>query len=460
VSDETYDSEIPGQQHLDLPEITEVAGEPDPAYRHSRRRKIIAGGTLVATGLAVGAWGLTDALAGGHATHGFPHVASLSAAGAVNASDAAAAVDNAVVDIDATDRYSGEEDAGTGMVITSGGVVLTNNHVVRGATSVTVTLVSSGRSYHAKVIGTDATDDVALVKIQGASGLSTISAADASAAKTGTSVAAIGNALGRSGTPTVTTGKITGTGRTITASDEDGSDPEQLNGMLEIDAEIVSGDSGGPLVDSSGQVIGMDTAASSSSGFGADASGVTESNDGYAIPITTALSIAKKIAGGKASSTIVIGTPGFLGVELGSSASTGSGSGAYPGFGNGGTGNGWPGLGSGIPGGSSGTWPGFGSTGSSQSPGGTTYGTAYRTAASTDAGLTVLGVVANSPAAKAGISEGDTISSINGTTVTTEEQLTAALDRTHGGDRVTVGWTDSSGGTHQATVTLIDGPAA
>lgn len=350
---------------------------------------------MLVTGLAFAGWGVTDALANS-ATRGFPHVAALSAGTTVSASSAEAAVNNAVVDIDATDGYSGEEDAGTGMVITSNGDVLTNNHVVADATSVTVTLVATGKSYKAKVLGTDATDDVALLKLTGVSGLATINAGDASSVADGTAVAAVGNALGRAGTPTVTTGAITGTGRDITASDGNGSSSERLTGLLETDTNIVSGDSGGPLVDSSGQVVGMDTAAaaSESDGSGFEPSAITSSSDGYAIPITTALDIARKIASGKASSTIVIGTSGFLGVEIGSPSS----------------------------------------------------------------GL--AGVVSSGPAANAGITAGDTITSLNGTAVTSADGLTALLDKTHGGDRVTVGWVDVAGTSQQARVTLIAGPAA
>ncbi len=446
MSDDVYDgdgdgTEIPGQQLFDLdPGATGIG-----AGRPARRKRVIAGGAVLVTGLAVGGWGLTDALANNRATHGFPQVAGLSAASAVSADRAASAVDNAVVDIDATDGYSGQEDAGTGMVITSNGDILTNNHVVADATSVTVTFVSSGRSYRAKVLGTDAADDVALLKVSGVSGLATINAGNSDSVTTGLAVAAVGNALGRSGTPTVTTGTITGTGRTITASDGAGSSSERLTGMLEVDADVVSGDSGGPLVDSSGQVIGIDTAASGndSGGQGFEPSAITASNDGYAIPITKALSIARKIAAGKASSSIVIGTPGFLGLELGSpTAGTSPGDNGFGGNGFGGNGFGWPG-------------------GSSSGEGfGTAYSTASPTATTSTSGLTVVGVVQNSPAATAGIVAGDTITSLNGTAVTTEKALTAILDQTHGGDRVTVGWTDSAGTSQHATVTLIDGPAA
>jgi S1-C subfamily serine protease len=397
--------QIPGQEIFELPGLDGPAGQ--DAASPSRRRRMIAGGAVLVTGLAALAWG-ASAVAGGGAAHGFPSVAALSTADNISATSAAAAVDKAVVDIVSIDGYSGNEDAGTGMVITSDGDVLTNNHVVADATAVRVTLVSTGQTYQAKVLGTDATDDVALLKLRGVSGLATIPVGDATSATAGIAVAAIGNALGKAGTPTVTTGTITGTGRSITASDGNGSASERLTGMLETNADIVSGDSGGPLVDSGGQVIGMDTAASSADGgnFGFAPAAITSSTDGYAIPITTALEIAKKIAAGDASSTIVIGTPGFLGLELGA------------GFGTGG-----------------------------ENP----------TATS---GLTVAGVLSNTPAASTGIAADDTITSLNGTPVASEDALSAALAKTHAGQRETLGWVDEYGTAHQSTLTLIAGPAA
>jgi S1-C subfamily serine protease len=464
------DNEIPGQESFELPESinsTELIESPITQTR-SRRRRVIAGGTVLVTGLAFAGWGVSDALASSAATRGFPHVSALSAGSSVSATAAAEAVNNAVVDIDVVDGYSDEQAAGTGMIVSSNGDVLTNNHVVDDATSITVTLVATGKSYQARVLGTDATDDVALIKLKGASGLATINAADATAVKAGIAVAAVGNALGKSGTPTVTTGTITGTGRNITASDGDGSSSEQLTGLLETDADIVSGDSGGPLVDSSGQVVGMDTAASTSEsgGSGFESSTITQSDDGYAIPITTALSIARKIANGKASATIVIGTPGFLGLELGSTAAGSSGQGGFGGGYGGGYGNGYGfggGYGNGYGGEGSG---GEGSGGEGSALGtapGTALGTAYSAAADSQtasSGLAVAGVIANSPAANAGITAGDTITSLNGTTVSTEAGLTSLMDQTHGGDEVTVGWVDPAGASHQAKVTLIAGPAA
>jgi S1-C subfamily serine protease len=209
-----------------------------------------------------------------------------------------------VVDIDTVLQYQQAEAAGTGMILTSNGEVLTNNHVVDGATKITVTVVSTGASYTATVVGTDPTDDVAVLQLQHASGLQTVSIRSA-AAKVGESVTAVGNAGGAGGTPSAATGTVTALNRSITASDENGANPEQISGLIETNADVQAGDSGGPLYDSSGKVIGMDTAASS--GPVADA---------YAIPISTATAIADKIESGVDNATIHQGYPAFLGVSV------------------------------------------------------------------------------------------------------------------------------------------------
>jgi S1-C subfamily serine protease len=320
------------------------------------------------------------------------------------------AVNQGVVDVTTNLGYQNASAAGTGMVLTSSGEILTNNHVIRGATTIKVTVVTTGKTYTAKVVGTDPTDDVAVLQAQGASGLSTIPLGDSSTVQVGDVVVAIGNAGGTGGAPSVVTGSVTSLNQTITASDENGSNAEQLDGLIEVNAPIVAGDSGGPLANSSGKVIGMDTAASSTQARFSQSAGASQ---GYAIPINDALAIAKKIESGQASSTIHIGLPGFLGVQVSDSSSSSP---------NGGFG-------------------GLGGSGSATS------------------GAVVQGTTSNSPAADAGISSGDVITSLNGTTVDSAQKLTSLLSGKHKGDRVTVGWTDSSGETHSATITLAEGPA-
>src|SRR6201995_5461959 len=130
-----------------------------------------------------------------------------------------------------------------------------------GANFMDGTLVSTGKSYVAKVVGYDATDDVALLQMQNASNLKTVSVGNSSRVTLGTAVLAIGNAGGQGGSPTVAPGIINATNRTITAGDEGSDTTETLHGMLQTSAQIRSGDSGGPLANASGQVIGMDNAA-------------------------------------------------------------------------------------------------------------------------------------------------------------------------------------------------------
>jgi S1-C subfamily serine protease len=220
--------------------------------------------------------------------------------------EATAAESVGVVDVTTVIDYGKAEAAGTGVVLTSNGEILTNNHVVGGATKITVTVVSTGRSYPATVVGTDAGDDVAVLRLSGASGLDTakLSSDDVSV---GDEVTAVGNAGGTGGTPTAAEGAVTALDQSITASGEGGSDPEQLTGMIQVDADIQAGDSGGPLYDSHGEVVGIDTAASS---------GQTAATVGFAIPIEKAISIADRIESGEDSATIQQGTPAFLGVQL------------------------------------------------------------------------------------------------------------------------------------------------
>lgn len=181
--------------------------------------------------------------------------------------------------------------AGTGMLLSASGEVLTNNHVVQGATAISVEIGGAGRTYEASVVGVDPTDDVAVIQIQGVSNQHVISVGDSSAVQVGDPVVGLGNALGRGGAPQPAEGTVTGLDQSITATDAGGTNPETLTGMIETDAPIQPGDSGGPLVNTAGQVIGMDTAGSSHV-VGHAAS------DAFAIPIQKAVSIAKQIVSG------------------------------------------------------------------------------------------------------------------------------------------------------------------
>ena len=177
-------------------------------------------------------------------------------------------------------------------MLTSNGEVLTNNHVVDGATKISVTDIGNGETYSATVVGYDLGRDVAVLQLQGASGLKTAQLAT-SKPSIGEAVVAIGNAGGTGGTPTSAGGSITALGQSITASDELTGSSEQLSGLIEVNANVEAGDSGGPLVNAAGQVIGMDTAASQSFAFSA------QGNAGFAIPISAAIPIAKDIEAGR-----------------------------------------------------------------------------------------------------------------------------------------------------------------
>src|SRR6202011_639954 len=189
--------------------------------------------------------------------------------------------------------------AGTGIVLTSNGEVLTNNHVIQGATSIKVTDVGNGQTYTATVVGYDASHDVAVLQLQNASGLTTASLGNSSSVQAGDNVVALGNAGGTGGTPSVATGTVTALNQSITASDQASGVSEQLTGLIQTNANIQPGDSGGPLVNSYGQVIGMDTAAST--GYTFQSQGQAGQTQAYSIPINEATSIAQQIEAGTTS---------------------------------------------------------------------------------------------------------------------------------------------------------------
>ncbi len=313
-------------------------------------------------------------------------------------------VDPAVVDVNTviggfSNTGSAGRGAGTGMILTASGQALTNNHVIAGATSITVTIQGRPGSYKATVVGADPTDDVALLQIQGASGLPTVSLGDSSSLSLGQRVVAIGNALGKGGTPTATSGSITALNRTITVRDDSGS-VEQLSNLIQSNAPISPGDSGGPLVNGSGQVVGIITAAARGAPFD------RVSNVGFAIPINTAVGIANQIRSGRATSDIIIGQPGFLGVEVRNLEA----------------------------------------------------GEAAQLGLNVDSGALVVGVISGLPAAKAGIRSPSVITAVAGHEVDSADNLGPIIYQYKPGQQVSVTWVDT-GGTHTATVELASGPA-
>jgi S1-C subfamily serine protease len=335
-----------------------------------------------------------------------------SGSGSTSETDAIAAkVAPALVDINSTFGYQSAQGAGTGIVLTSNGEVITNNHVINGATKISVTDIGNGKTYNASVVGYDAAHDVAVLQLQGASGLQTAKLGNSSQAAVGESVVAIGNAGGTGGTPSNAGGSITALNQSITAGDDLDGTSEQLSGLIETDANIQPGDSGGSLVDTAGEVIGIDTAASQ--GFSFQSSG----NQGFAIPINAAVAIAHQIESGQGSTTTHVGPTAFLGVGLSSSSNQGSSGGLFGGSAN-------------------------GSGGSNSS------------------GATVGNVVSGGPAAQAGLAAGDIITSFDGQTVDSSSTISALMVGHHPGDKVQVSWVDSSGQSHTATVDLGTGPPA
>ncbi len=227
------------------------------------------------------------------------------AAGVALARTGPAPIGTGVVVINTNLRYQGGAAAGTGMVLTSSGEVLTNNHVIRGATSIRVVIPGTKHVYTARVVGYDVADDVAVLRAVGASHLKTVSTAGSAKLRIGELVRAIGNANG-TGRLISARGSITGLRRSIAVSDDSGG-AASLTGLIQTNAALQPGDSGGPLLNASGKVIGMDTAAST--GF------VSTTADSYAIPIAKVLSVAKQIVTGHGSARVHIGATAFLGIQ-------------------------------------------------------------------------------------------------------------------------------------------------
>jgi S1-C subfamily serine protease len=330
-------------------------------------------------------------------------------------------VEPATVDITANGPDG--QDEGTGMVLTPSGIVLTNNHVIDGSTVVTAQVDGTGKSYPVTVLGTDATDDVALLKLNGGD-FRTVTIGNSSAITVGDQVVAVGNALALSGSETVTNGIISATDRSVSVEDQSTGLTENLEGLFQTSAPINPGNSGGPLVDSAGQVIGINTAEASSTGSGEPASNV-----GFAIPINKAMDIARQIQAGKASATVDIGTHPVMGVEVTTVACAEGQDDCTP-------------LGSASP---SGTTPFIGQPSSGYT-------------APVGKGAVVSEVLQGFPAQAAGLAVGDVITSCNGAAITSPSDLVAHLSHLKVGSKVTVGWVTDNGSQGSATVTLAASP--
>ncbi|MGH2580375.1 MAG: S1C family serine protease, partial [Actinomycetota bacterium] len=371
---------------------------PPPAARRPGRivAAILAALLLLGAGAGLG-WGLTR-------DQGSPRAIGGSSSGqAATSLDVQAITDRvepAVVDINTEIQGSiGQigRGAGTGMLLTSSGEVLTNHHVIQGATKIEVSITGRPGTYEATVVGADIEDDVALLQVQGVSGLPTVTLADSSDVVLGQQVVAIGNALGQGGSASVTEGTVSALDRSITVVGEE----EPLRGLIQMDAPIQPGDSGGPLVDSSARVVGMITAAARSN-FGQSTSSI-----GFAIPSNDALGIVREIRAGNETSTIIIGPTGFLGVGVRDLDPE----------------------------------------------------TAARLGLNVTSGAFVLSVRPGAPAESAGITPQSVIIAIDGQRISSADALGTAIRRHDPGEQIRVMWV-GRGGTHSATVRLITSPVA
>ncbi len=292
--------------------------------------------------------------------------------------------------------YQNAAAAGTGVVLTPVGEVLTNNHVIRGATTIKVQDVNNGHTYTATVVGYDVADDIAVLRLRGATGLRTAPVGNSTSVKVGAKVTAIGNAGGAGGTPRSVGCRVTALNTSITASDESGGWSEQLNGLIETDCALVAGMSGGPLASSAGKVVGLNTAASSGFEF------MSGENKGFAIPMGAAMAIVRQIDAGHFSGNVHRGATAFLGLHVMDSG--------------------------------------------------------YVQNGNFHAGVLVVGVVPGSPAQKKGLGYGDVVTQLNGKSLASATALTNALLAMSPGAKVTLKWVDQIGDPHSATVTLGSGP--
>jgi S1-C subfamily serine protease len=284
-----------------------------------------------------------------------------------------------IVDIYTTLGYEHGIAAGTGMILSRSGEVLTNNHVIRGATNFKVVDVTTHRKYSATVVGYSVSRDVAVLQLAHASGLRTVLRGGAIPLHVGMQVIARGNAQGRGGPPKTARGRIIALHRQIVAQDE-GGDSETLNDVIATDAPVVPGYSGGPLENSQNRVLGIVTAG-----------GV---HRGFAIPLTQALQLVRRIESGKPSATVHVGPTAFLGVVLKDVTS----------------------------------------------------------------GAEISQIVQGQAADAAGLVPGDVITSLNGTPITSTADVRHAVLSLVPGKAVAIGWTDTTGTAQTGTITPNSGP--
>ena len=218
--------------------------------------------------------------------------------------------DQSVVQIGTIVEYQGVVGNGAGIVLSPDGIVLTNNHVVAGADTLTATNVGTGQTFRAQLLGYDRTEDVALIQLIGAGGLPTAPIGDSNQVTVGEPVVSLGNANGNGNPISREQGQVTTLGADIEAEDDLTGSSEQLSDLIGFAAPLRPGDSGGPLVGSTGQVIGLNVAASVNYRLG------TPGGKGFAIPINRALAIAGQIQSRTPAGTVHIGAPAMLGIGV------------------------------------------------------------------------------------------------------------------------------------------------
>jgi S1-C subfamily serine protease len=321
----------------------------------------------------------------------------------------------AIVDVTVEIPFQDAVAAGTGIVLSPTGEVLTNNHVINGAATVRVTEVTTGRRYRASVVGYDRAHDIAVLQMHGASSLRTALLGDSDTVQIGNQVVAIGNAGGKGGRPDVAAGPVTNLGRTISTSDEPTGGSERLTDLVQAGANIRPGDSGGALVDDSGRVIGVNVAAS------VDAQTQRPNGTGFAIPINIAMSVVHQIRAGAASDAVHIGATAQLGVVV---------------------------------------------NGVSDRARHDALAELQQLQPETqlpDTGPSTIGafvadVMFGSPAEQAGIRPGDVVTTLNGSGVDSADALVRVLGTARPGDRIALGWVDLAGRRRNASVALAAGP--
>ncbi|MFC9689982.1 trypsin-like peptidase domain-containing protein [Kribbella sp. NPDC056951] len=458
-----------------------IGSGPAKPPRKKKRRLLAAGAMSIAALLVAGsvAWGIDQQVGGSHGSQ-------LSQT-QFDPAAVASKVSPGLVNIKTVLGLENAKAAGTGIVLTSDGVILTNHHVIEGATSITVTDVGNGKTYVATVVGYDEDHDIAVLKLKDASGLQTAKLGNSDNVKVGDQVVGIGNAGGKGGTPTYAAGKITALNQAITATDQNGQDPENLKNLLQTDANIQAGQSGGPLANANGEVIGVDTAGNNGGNGGqgnpgqTSAGSATNSNphlaadgDGfpqnpYGDPGTGGQWNGSQGNGSQGDGGQGDGGQGFGGQGQGDQGYGGQGDGSqgYGGQGNGGQGNGGQGG------------SGTGAQGyaipinqamdiakkiqSGQESADIHIGADPLLGVSIVPNAGVQGaaiqdVIPQGKADEAGITAGDVITSFDGKPVTSPETLSELLDQHHPGDKVEVAWTDQQGQSHKATIELVTGP--